>query len=73
MEAIAQSFCAAEPQHSGSTTIEATLYELIETISNQVQPGEDKVVVGTLLDLIETGQITFPDSIEESALSLSLD
>ena len=72
MEAIAQSFCAAEPEHSGSTTIETTLYEVIEAIEEQVQPGEDRLVVETVLDLIETRQITFPGSIGEPVSSLSL-
>ena len=72
MEAIAQSFCAAEPEHSASTTIETTLYELIEAINEQVQPGEDRLVVETVLDLIDTGQITFPGSMRESVSCLSL-
>ena len=72
MEAIAQSFCAAEAEHSGSLTIETTLYELIEAINEQVQPGEDRLVIEAVLDLIETGQITFPASMGESVSCLSL-
>jgi len=72
MEAVAQSFCAAEPEHSGSTTIETTLYELIEAINEQVQPGEDRLVVEAVLDLIETGRITFPGSRGESVSCFSL-
>jgi len=72
MEATAQSFCAAEPEYSGSTTIETTLYELIEAINEQVQPGEDRLVVETVLDLIDTGQITLPDTMRGSVSSLFL-
>ena len=72
MEAIAQSFCAAEPEHSASTTIETTLYELIEAINEQVHPGEDRLVVETVLDLIDTGQITLPGSLGGSVSSLFL-
>ena len=72
MEAIAQSFSAAEPEHSGSTTIETTLYELIGAINEQVQPGEDRLVVETVLDLIDTGQITFPGTMGESVSCLSI-
>ena len=72
MEAVAQSFFPAEPDNSESTTIETTLYELIEAINDQVQPGEDRLVVETVLDLIESGQITFPRSMGESVSCLSL-
>jgi len=46
------------------------LYELIEAINEQVQPGEDRLVVETVLDLIETGQITFPRSMGNSVSCL---
>ena len=72
MEAIAQSFSAAEPEHSGLTTIETTLYELIEAVGEEVQPGEDRLVVETMLDLFDTGQITFPGSMGESVSCFSL-
>lgn len=72
MEAIAQSFCAAEPEHSGSTTIETTLYKLIEAINEQVRPREERLVVEAVSDLIDTGQIKFPGSMGESVSCLFL-
>ena len=72
MEAIAQSFSTAKTEHSGSTTIETTLYELIGAINEHVQPGEDLLVVETVLHLIDTGQITFPGSMGESVSCLSI-
>ncbi len=72
MQAMAQTFQTVEPAHSGLTTVKSTLYELIEAISEEVQPGEDRFVAEAVLDLIDTGQITFPDSMGESVSCLSL-
>ena len=72
METIAEPFCAVEPEHSGTTTIQTTLYELIEAINEQVRPGEDLLAVEAVLDLIDTGQIRFPGSRGESVSCLYL-
>ena len=72
MQAMAQIFHTVEQAHPGLTTAKTTLYQLIEAISEEVQPGEDRLVVEAVLDLIDTGQITFPDSMGESVSCLSL-
>ena len=66
MEAMAQSFDTVEQAPPVLTTVETTLYDLIEAIGDQVQPGEDRLVVEAVLDLIDTGQVKFPGSIGES-------
>lgn len=35
-------------KNPGQTTIETTLHDLIETISGEVDPGEDKMIVTTV-------------------------
>jgi len=66
MEAMAQHFDNVEQAYPGLTTAKTTLYQLIEAISEEVKPGEDRMVVEAVLDLIDTGKITFPDSMGES-------
>lgn len=66
MEAMAQSFDTVEQASPELTTDKTTMYELIEAISDQVQPEEDRLVVEAVLDLIDTGQVKFLGSIGES-------
>ena len=66
MEAMAQSFDTVEQALPELTSVKTTLYDLIEAISHQVQPEEDRLVVEAVLDLIDTGQVKFPGSIVES-------
>jgi hypothetical protein len=72
MQAMAQTFQIVEQAHPGLTTAKTTLYQLIEAISEEVKPGEDWLVVETVLDLIDTGQIVFLGSMGESVSCLSL-
>ncbi len=65
MQAMAKAFHTIEPAHSGSTTVRTTLYELIEAIGKEVEPGEDRLVTETVLDLVDTGQVKFLCSIRE--------
>ncbi len=39
--------------------ITTTLYELIEAINEELQPGEEELVGKVVLDLAERGKITF--------------
>ena len=66
MQTMAQTFQTVESAHSGLTTVKTTLYELIEAIREHVQPGEEDLVVETVLDLLETGEINFPESMGET-------
>jgi hypothetical protein len=38
-------------------TIHCTHYDLIEAISEEVEPGEERLIVTTVLDLIELGKV----------------
>jgi len=59
MEAIVQTFDTIEPVRPKLTAVKTTLYELIGAINDAVQPGEDWLVVETVLDLFDTGQAKF--------------
>lgn len=56
---MALNFPAVELAHPGLNTIAATLYELIEAVSEEVQPGEDRLVTETMLHLFDTDQVKF--------------
>ena len=57
VKAMAQTFETVEPVQLRLGTIKTTLYGLIEAINDAVQPGEDRLVVETVLDLFSTGQV----------------
>ncbi len=40
-------------------TITTTLYELVEAISEELEPGEDWMISAALVDLTKTGRIRF--------------
>ena len=53
--------------YGGDPTTETTLYELIEAITEELGPAQDKLVPKILLHLVLSGQIRFLSSIELSA------
>ena len=61
MQLMAQTLPAMELTHPELNTITSTLYELIETVSEEVQPGEDRLVNETVLHLFDTGQVKFSE------------
>ena len=48
-------------------TITTTLYDLIAALQDVVQPGEDVLVVATMMHLLCTGRITLLSGIEALA------
>ena len=69
MEALAHTLHAEKPEDPGSTTIKTTLYELIDAISEVMEPGEDRMLPKIVIDMIDTEQIRVPDSTRESVVS----
>ena len=45
-------------------TITTTLYDLVAALQDVVQPGEDELVVATMVHLLCTGRITLLSGIE---------
>ena len=62
MEAIAETLHTAELEYPGFTTIKSNLYELIEAVGEEVEPGEDQLVAEVVLHLLDTGQVSFLDA-----------
>jgi hypothetical protein len=46
-------------KNPGQTTIETTLHDLIETISGEVDPGKDKMIVTTVSHVLNSGRVKF--------------
>ena len=44
----------------GSNTVKTTLYDLVEAVSEEVGPGEDKLVAEIVSGLIGSGVTIFP-------------
>ena len=63
MQPMAQTLPAMELAHPELNTIATTLYELIETIGEEMRPGEDRLVTETVLHLFDTGQVKFSEKI----------
>ena len=72
MQAIAQNLRAEEPAHPQFTAVNTTLYDLIEAISNEVQPSEDRLVTEIVSDLFDRGLIRLSDSMGKSSKNFSL-
>ena len=62
MEATSQYLDTLKTKHSKLTHINTTLYELIEAISDEVQPEEDKLVSETVLHLLNSNRIRYLDA-----------
>jgi hypothetical protein len=62
MEAAIQIQRGEEPAYQGFNTIQTTLYELIEAISEELEPEEDWLVTAIVLDMISQRQIRFLNS-----------
>jgi hypothetical protein len=55
MEALEETSAKFGPALKGPHTINATLYEVIETVHETIEPGEGALVVPVILDLIQSG------------------
>ena len=57
-------------ERTPSQTITTTLYDLIAALQDVVQPGEDALVVATMVHLLGTGRITLLSGIEALEVTL---
>jgi hypothetical protein len=57
MQALAYKTEMMDSDLSEKTTINITLYDLIEAISEEIEPGENELIVPVVLDLIESGRV----------------
>ena len=62
MPAVAEDITAVETVELATpetTPIVTTLYDLIATLTEEVEPGEDDVVTATVVHLCNTGRLRF--------------
>jgi hypothetical protein len=69
MQQKAQAFPIGEQLYPETMIIKTTLYELIEAISEEVEPAEDQLVTDVVLDLFDSGRIRCLNSKEEFSSS----
>lgn len=72
MQATAQTIRTKESTHAESITVNTTLYELMEAISKEIDPVEDRLVPVIVSDLLDRGLIMLPDSMKKSVRSFSI-
>ena len=72
MQAIAQTIRTEKPTHPEFITVNTTLYELIEAISKEIDPVEDRLVPVVVSDLLDRGLIMLPDSKDKMDGGLSI-
>ena len=48
----------------GSRSLDILLYELIDAISDEVLPGEEKLVVEVVVNMFNTGKIKFTNNVK---------
>ena len=72
MQSMAQTLRTEEPVHPEFITVHTTLYELIEVISKEVGPAEDRLVPEIVSDLFDRGLIRLTDSMGKLVTDFSL-
>ena len=59
MQIATQSIPTQVPEDTEPTTVATTLYELVEAISAEVEPGEDDLIIATVVHLLNSGRVKF--------------
>lgn len=57
MQALAYKSKMMDAEVIEKVTINTMLYDLIEAISEEIEPGEDELIVPVVLDLIKSGRL----------------
>lgn len=65
MKPTTQTISTIEPAHQSSRTIKTTLYELVEAIIEELQPGEDHLVPIIVSHFFDTGKIRFIGNLKD--------
>lgn len=60
-------------ENRAPTSIKTTLYDLIVAIQDAVEPGEETLVVSTVVHLLCSGQATFLGDTSDPSLTVPLD
>ena len=57
MDTVAYKTDVFYPAQRRDSFIVTNLYDLIEAVSNEVEPGEEELIFSVILDLVESGRL----------------
>jgi hypothetical protein len=58
-------FDALDPGEEACAVLPTTLYDLMSALQDEIEPGEEDLVVRAIVHLLHTGRITFRRAIPE--------
>jgi hypothetical protein len=64
MASLAQAYPAENGTHPDDGVIKTTLLELINVVYDQLEPGEEHLVVPTVLHMLDSGQVRIEDDVK---------
>lgn len=64
MHLATKNFSPFKIEYSQSTVVNTTLYELIDAISDDLLPGEEKLVGEVVVNMFNTGKIKFTNNVK---------
>lgn len=64
MQLATKNFSPFKIEYSQSTVVKTTLYELIDAISDDLLPGEEKLVGEVVVNMFNTGKIKFTNNVK---------
>ena len=64
MQLTTKNFSPFKRRHPQSTVVKTTLYELIDAISDEVLPGEEKLVVEVVVNIFNTEKVKFTNNVK---------
>jgi hypothetical protein len=64
MQLTTKNFSSFKRRYPQQTVVKSTLYELIDVISDEVLPGEEKLVVEVVVHMFNTEKIKFTNDVK---------
>ena len=64
MQLATNNFSPFKIGYPQSTVVKTTLYELIDAISDNILPGEEKLVGEVVVNMFNTGKIKFTNNVK---------
>jgi hypothetical protein len=72
MNALAHTLAEAETEFQEATTVQTTLYDLIDAIRSVIHPGEEHLISSTVFHLLSFGKIKIINELKEFPAGLSV-
>jgi hypothetical protein len=64
MQLTTKNFSPFKRRYPQSTVVKTTLYELIDAISDEVLPGEEKLVGEVVMNIFNTEKVKFTNNVK---------